>query len=312
MEFKKIEDFAGYILKRLKDTYGAQRSIELKTVQKNNGVSLLALAMENDESGFGPAIYVNPYHTQYLLGNMNLDEIVEDIMMLEKTTRLSGTTGMNKIGDYESVRHKIVFRLINAGWNKELLEDVPHIPYLDLAIIFCLSLGETEYGTLTAVIHNKHMEYWNCSVKDLWRNAADNTPREYPLEVRNMDDIICDMVKAKLGDEFETSLLSTLLCDADVCRSMYVISNSSGIYGAGCILYKDALKNMAEKLGSDLIVIPSSVHEMLVTRYMPESNVEELSDMVKKINQTDVAEEDRLSDEVYLYCRDAEQIKRMK
>ena len=312
MEFKKIEDFAGYILNRLKENYGANRSIELKTVQKNNGVSLLALAMENDESGFGPAIYVNPYHTQYLLGNMNLDEIIEDIMMLEKTTRFTGSAEINKIGDYDSIKNKIVFRLINAGWNKKLLEDVPHIPYLDLAIIFCLSLGATEYGTLTAVIHNKHMEHWNCSVKELWRTAADNTPRECPLEVRNMDDIFCDMVRANLGDEFDMSLLSALLCDGDISRSMYVMSNSAGTYGAGSILYKDALKNMAEKLGSDLIVIPSSVHEMLVTRYMPESNTEELSELVKRVNQTDVAEEDRLSDEVYLYCRDTEQIRRMR
>ena len=109
MEFKKIEDFAGYILNRLKENYGANRSIELKTVQKNNGVSLLALAMENDESGFGPAIYVNPYHTQYLLGNMNLDEIIEDIMMLEKTTRFTGSAEINKIGDYDSIKNSTLF-----------------------------------------------------------------------------------------------------------------------------------------------------------------------------------------------------------
>jgi adenylate kinase len=95
-------------------------------------------------------------------------------------------------------------------------------------------------------------------------------------------------------------------CIEDV--GVYVLSNKTGIYGAGTILYPGLLKQITEKLQSDLIIIPSSVHEVLLTRQMVDTDVEELKEMVELVNTTQVRPEERLSNHVYVYHRDTEQL----
>lgn len=45
---------------------------------------------------------------------------------------------------------------------------------------------------------------------------------------------------------------------------MYVLSNRERSWGAGCILYPGELKKAASRLGGDLVVLPSSVHETMI------------------------------------------------
>ena len=81
---------------------------------------------------------------------------------------------------------------------------------------------------------------------------------------------------------------------------MYVISNDRGINGAASILYEDIIYELAEKLGTNLYVIPSSVHEVIV---VPVNilEFEEVSFMLNTVNKGHVAINDRLSNQVYHY-----------
>jgi hypothetical protein len=49
-----------------------------------------------------------------------------------------------------------------------------------------------------------------------------------------------------------------------------------------------------------LFVIPSSIHEMMIAPYDSRFKLEELSAMVKEINETQVAPEERLTDRAYI------------
>ena len=46
-------------------------------------------------------------------------------------------------------------------------------------------------------------------------------------------------------------------------QTLWVISNSKGINGAVNMLYENELHDLAENLGSDLYILPSSVHDVL-------------------------------------------------
>lgn len=50
---------------------------------------------------------------------------------------------------------------------------------------------------------------------------------------------------------------------SQVQTEQYVISNNKGINGAVSMLYEDGLHDLAEKLGSDLYIMPSSIHEVI-------------------------------------------------
>ena len=69
------------------------------------------------------------------------------------------------------------------------------------------------------------------------------------------------------------------------------------------MLYEDTIKDFADKIGSDLIILPSSIHEVLILADNHTHEYEMFRDMVRHVNAEDVPKEDILSDELYLYRR---------
>ena len=59
---------------------------------------------------------------------------------------------------------------------------------------------------------------------------------------------------------------------------------------------------------ADLVILPSSIHEVLLIPYEPNISFQELTNMVSHINRAEVPIEDRLSDQVYLYSRNLDSV----
>ena len=93
-------------------------------------------------------------------------------------------------------------------------------------------------------------------------------------------------------------------------QEMWVITNDRGINGAASILYTDVLSNLADKLDSDLYILPSSVHEVITvsSKSSVSKDVDDLAQMVHEINMTQVELDERLSNQVYFYDRTTQQI----
>ena len=88
---------------------------------------------------------------------------------------------------------------------------------------------------------------------------------------------------------------------------MWIIGNERGINGAASMLYEDKLQKLANDMESDLYILPSSIHEVIaVSANMGEP--EELAKLVEEINMSQVALEERLSNQVYHYDKDLRKI----
>jgi uncharacterized protein YyaL (SSP411 family) len=90
---------------------------------------------------------------------------------------------------------------------------------------------------------------------------------------------------------------------------MYVVSNSRRTLGAACILYDGVLEELADKLGGDFYILPSSVHEVILMAAKNADDAAELKDMIHTINETQLDPEDVLSDSLYYYASAEKQIK---
>ena len=87
--------------------------------------------------------------------------------------------------------------------------------------------------------------------------------------------------------------------DADI--KFHVITNSRKFKGAACIMNRNALRTFTQKYRTNMLfVLPSSIHEMMIAPYDSGFNLEELSAMVKEINETQLAPEERLTDRAYI------------
>ncbi|MDO4488835.1 MAG: DUF5688 family protein [Eubacteriales bacterium] len=83
-------------------------------------------------------------------------------------------------------------------------------------------------------------------------------------------------------------------------HEIFVITNKCGIKGASAILNSEILINLAESFFTDtLIIIPSSIHEMLVIPDINKYPLSYYSEMVKFVNESAVPEYDRLTDIAY-------------
>lgn len=82
---------------------------------------------------------------------------------------------------------------------------------------------------------------------------------------------------------------------------MYAVSNKSRIKGASSILNKEALAEFGRmKNTSKVVVLPSSIHEMLILPYTEEVDMEMLNCMVEDVNATQVDPTEQLADRAFL------------
>ena len=113
--------------------------LEMLPLEKNNGVILDGLSIRRQGQKVAPTIYMDAYYREYLDGR-SLKGICDQIIECCSNTDFEEKFNADFFSDYSRLQHTVVYKLINAEKNRELLKKIPHLPFLDLAIVFYLSL----------------------------------------------------------------------------------------------------------------------------------------------------------------------------
>lgn len=299
------DTFIKDLTEMVKEMMGKEYSVKINKVIKNNSLELDSLILLKPGSNFTPNIYLLPYYNAYSEGT-DLIELANRLCAIYRsydTPKLSDNFSYT----FENIKSCIVYRLVNYDKNKKLLEKVPHIKYLDLAVTYHCLVQDDESGIGTIRITNEHLQSWKITIKELHKLAVSNTKREFPPLIRSMDEIIHSMLIGEKheGNEYNTAddVLPDIINQSNDSNKMYVLSNPKGINGATCLLYKNVLKDFSLKVQSDLFILPSSIHEVILVPYNSSITKEALTEMVKDVNRTQVACDEVLSDRVYYYSR---------
>lgn len=293
--------FLETVMSRLQALMGDRADVSLKQIPKNNGVVLDSLCICPRERSVAPAIYLEEYYRKYRSG-VPIDSIISDILEVYQENSHPDELRFQNFTSLPQARSHIVYKLISTASNGRLLSRIPHVPFLDLSIVFYL-LFEEEGSCFSSMITAAQTEQWNMTPKDLLSLAMENSLTMLPPTIRSMAEVVRDMAKIHFGDHYDPALIDELLPEDGGAQPLYILTNSSEFNGAGCLLYPGQLKNFADAAGSDLIVLPSSIHEVLLTPDRGDSHYPSLSTMVSQINEEEVDREDRLSDHIYLYSR---------
>lgn len=293
MEFT---NFTTLVQREVEKRAGENYRVKLNDVIKNNGVVLRGITLMQDDSNISPTIYLNPYYDAYENGDTTLGTVIDEVIDTYERNKINRSIDMKFFLNYETVRSRIIFKLINTEKNRELLRDVPYIPFHDLSIVFQCLVSEERFGNASILIHNVHLQLWKVNARELYECALENTPLLQGYELADMDTVLEEM-KALGGIDDEE------IEDMQQEVPMYVLSNKSRINGASCILYKDILKDFAMVVDKDLYVLPSSIHEVILLPSDGTQESEQLKEMVREINQSQVEKEEVLSDSVYYYRR---------
>ncbi len=290
------ESFKNEILLQVNDRLEGTANATLTPIRKNNDTLWDGLIISTDDSNISPAIYLNSYYDPAYLDGESISSIADDLVRQYRRSLPCEPVNISFFTDFDKVKDMIVFRIVNRAKNETLLEDVPHIDYLDLSVTFLCLLSVHDSCDATILIHNSHLELWNTDADELYEIAIRNTPKLLNWKLRDMKDII----------EGLTLPEDDLIPDKDeLAFPIYVLSNTSSINGAACILYEGVLAAIADRLyAENLYIIPSSIHEVLVLPQTPSVTGEDLDTMICQVNASAVSDEEILSDHVYYYCRE--------
>ncbi|WP_125142244.1 DUF5688 family protein [Clostridium transplantifaecale] len=294
------ETFLTTIHSLVQEKLEGRAEVSLRRVLKNNGLLLDGLSISSPSSAFSPTVYLNSYYDEEEEG-LSLPVIAEQILLLYEEENGLPSELAQQLKDFEKIRERIAYKLINAEDNAVLLSEVPHFRYLDLAVVFYIIVSESDDGQMTALIHNEHLGMWNVTREDLSDFAEKNMATLLPCRITPIEDAILAIDEEELpGGVYELSDEAADIFPVD----LYVLSNERGINGAACLLYRDVLKNFAEQVGDDLVILPSSIHEVLLAPSKKALSYDELNEMIYYINRSEVPMEDRLSDHIYYYSRE--------
>ena len=305
MEYEIFKGVVGEKFKEFLPEKYQDAQVEIRPVDKVNR-TLDGLSIRGSEPGMNisPTIYVNHMYEDYVTTenlNATLERAAEGFM---KAMEQKESINVNELTNAECAKDKIVFQLINTEQNKEMLANMPHREFKDLSVIYRMVVKIDGEGIASTPIHHGLAETLGFTEEQLFKLAAENTKRLLPPVVKSMNDVMRDIF---MKDGMPPEIADMMLGEMPPEQQMYVISNNKGINGAVSMLYEDGLHDLAEKLGSDLYIMPSSIHEVIAVS-TDLGNPNELAAMVAEINMDQVALDERLSNQVYHYDKELRKV----
>ena len=265
------------------------KRVQLQTIRKNNGLVLDGLTIIAEDTNVSPTIYLNGYYKEFLVAGM--DAVVKRVIAIYEENKPELSFDISKIMDISKVRPHIKMKLINYEENRELLETVPYIQILDLAVVFMIVLEtEDDCQFATILIHNKFLDYWKVDADSLYKVAKENMKNVF--QTIPMENIITAVMDEALVD----------VCIEEMKFDMFVLTNYTRLHGAVGMLQMELLNAIMKKYKTKkLIILPSSVHEVLLVPYNKDMEETDFKTMVREVNETQLEPEEYLSNNVYVY-----------
>ena len=286
-----IEVFTEIIKSEMEKIYSSKCKVDVLNVVKNNGLHLTGITIRNRESNMAPTIYLDGYFADYKDGR-TMENICKEIVQMYEKNKVQKDFSLEQVTDFKNVKDRICFKLVNREKNAELLADTPYVKYQDLAVVFYILVSKDKSGITSITVRNSLMDMWGMDADILYYLAKKNTQRLFRGRVLSMMEVMAEII-GDSADAFEDSAFP-----------MYVATNVFKMNGACILLYDGVLKKFAEKIGGDFYILPSSVHEVIFVPANGDMNARYLIQMVKEVNTTEVAPDEVLSDNVYIYHAD--------
>jgi hypothetical protein len=294
---KDIDDFVRELMKVIgqKDSKGYQA--ELRKNVKVNDVIRYSVNLFHEGKNAGINFYVDTMFEEYQNG-ASLEEMADYMLEMESQQDFSLIECPEKVREWlscDSVKSgNIVVRLVNREKNKHYLEDKCHLPFLDLEIVFYKVFGVDDNRMATVAVPQAVFEEWNISKQQLLSDTLVTMERMYPARLESLERIAQRVTGKSIGD----------------VERIFVLTNYCYMGGAVTILYRNVLKDFARERGvKEILILPSSLHEVMLVPYVSGFMLKErMRNLLQEVNQTEVPMDEVLSDNIYIYNVETDQI----
>lgn len=287
------------VLENVKRKFDAEKyNVDLYCTDKNNGVVRTGICIReiNKTNTTSPVIYLDDYYEKYV-NDINNIEIIEyvsnEIVRTYNEVVKNPFVMIDAFNTKEFIFANVFIQLINTHANLNMLKDIPSREMFNLSIIYKCLVKNNDEGMATFLITNTTLEEANVTEEELYEASLINTKRNFPIICGTMGDMIGDAIE-DIDGLIENS-------------PMYVITNKQRNLGAHALIYSEYFEKLASIIEDNLIIFPSSIHELII---LPASlmSVEEANIMLNSINPQ-IDAEDYLGNRAFYYDRENKELK---
>ena len=194
--------------------------------------------------------------------------------------------------NYDKAKEYLSLELINTARNEDLLAKIPHYEVLDMSVVYMVRFSKKENQLSSILVTNSMLNNYGITAEQLKADALENAPKAFPARVDGMSEVLADSM-GMTPEELSGGQPEIL----------YVASVENRVKGAGVLVYPGFLKEYADRIGTDLYILPSSIHEVLLVKDEGRFTAQELKDMVVDVNSSIVDPKEQLTDNAYHYDR---------
>ncbi len=236
-----------------------------------------------EELTTAPSISIGDIYLEYCKAHQNMNTIIQKILETflwycendaYKDLSKQNLTNMQTYIDKIAETGNLIPVLINTKANENFISELVHRQWLDLTIVYQLSLKRDETSAMTIFVTNGILKHINLSENDLYEKAMKN------LEISTMLAHTTDL-PSKANNRRDNEMIAI---------------SARGEYGAAGILNHKAIRFLAENYG-DMYLLPASI-DMFYAIKTDMDIPENLLESVYEINQT-IKPTERLSNNIY-------------
>ena len=264
--------------------------VRVEPFQKLN-TAYLGLQVRRDDQTVVPNINLSAMFDEYQREEYTMAAM---LTVIAQQVQLSPEMQTGWLKDYDQVKEHLFIRVSDAKENEAFLRMAPHKEVDGLAISYHIAFEGLHGVEASTPVTYKMMEMFGVTEEQLHADALESTQRLYPVQYTSMAEVMNKMMG--IDADMDPDMMP-----ATEGPQLMVLTNMQGIHGAATLFYPGQLEAIAQQMGSDFFVLPSSVHETLILPDDGTAEPDSLQFMVREINQSTVAPEDRLSDFVYHY-----------
>ncbi len=265
----------------------ADAEVHVDQFQKLN-TAYLGMQVKREDQMVVPNINLNGMYAQYQEQGHTMAAM---LTMIAQQVQMAPEIRTDWLKDYSQVKDHLFIRVSDAKENEGVLKNAPHKEVDGLAVSYHIAIEGMQAST---PVTYQMMEMYGVTAEQLHADALESTQKLYPVKYASMAEVMQQMMG------IEPDMAADMMPPMEGPQLM-VLTNTQGMHGAGALFYPDQLETIAQQMGTDFFVLPSSVHEVLILPDDGSQDLDSLQFMVREINRTEVAPEDRLSDFVYHY-----------
>lgn len=289
-----IKTFGENILERMNDKlpdYYDRERFQYVEIPKNNGQILHGIIAPIKDVQAAPVEYIDRYFEEYQKGK-SISKITDEIVEKYLTYPSASEVIKNDLLEYYNVKEHLQVRVYDAELNKERLKDKVHYIDGDFAVCYAVNISEDD-GLQSFLVTDKLLDTWDIEPDELHTDAIESDLKRGVRFCSLREIMLCNMGVVDDAKNYFTG-------DYANKEPMYVLTNTTGMYGSGLIESEQVRERIAEVLEDSFYILPSSLHEVIIVSEA-DMNIDELNNIVRTVNQNVVDIDDFLSDKVQ-YC----------